>query len=165
MIPLDQYPHIPYWFTYRQAIAEMEMSVIECAGRKSLPRAVLVFDEQYQLMGTLRRRDILRGLEPRFVDPSAGHHERSLFDIKVDPNLLDISSDQDTDMIRRRADEPIEPSVTPIETTVDFEDPLVKVISVMLLQDLNLVPVMKDDQVVGVVRSVDVFHTLADQLL
>ena len=33
--------------------------------------AVLVFDEKYNLMGTLTLKDILRGLEPRFLKPSA----------------------------------------------------------------------------------------------
>ena len=31
------------------------------------PRAVLVFDEKYQLMGILTLRDIIKGLEPRFL--------------------------------------------------------------------------------------------------
>ena len=67
MIPLDKYPHLPYWFTLRQAIAEMEKSELEIQGRKSLPRLVLVFDETYKLLGMVRRRDLLRGLEPDFL--------------------------------------------------------------------------------------------------
>jgi len=61
MIPLDEYPHIPYWFSLRQTIAELENAELDIEGKKSLPRWVLVFDEKYQLMGTVRRRDILRG--------------------------------------------------------------------------------------------------------
>ena len=67
MIPLDEYPHLPYWFTLRQATVELEKSEVEIHGRKSLPRAVLIFDEKYQLMGMARRRDIMRGLEPEFL--------------------------------------------------------------------------------------------------
>ena len=54
MIPLDEYPHLPYWFTLRQATVELEKSEVEIDGRKSLPRAVLIFDEKYQLMGMAR---------------------------------------------------------------------------------------------------------------
>ena len=71
MIPLEHYPHIPYWFTLRQAMAEMESSQLEFEGRKSLPRGLLVFDERYQLLGMVRRRDILWGLEPDFLAPLA----------------------------------------------------------------------------------------------
>ena len=67
MIPLEKYPHIPHWFTIRQAVAEMKKSVLEIGGQKSLPRSLLVFDEKYHLLGTVRRRDILRGLEPKFL--------------------------------------------------------------------------------------------------
>ena len=31
------------------------------------PLAILVFDEKYNLLGTLTLKDILRGLEPRFM--------------------------------------------------------------------------------------------------
>ena len=57
MIPLDKYPHIPYWFTMRQTIAELENSELDINGRKSLPRVVLVFDEKYQLMAKPRFGD------------------------------------------------------------------------------------------------------------
>ena len=67
MIPLDKYPHVSRTSTIRETIAIMETSQLESGGRKSLPRTVLVFDEAGQLVGTVRRRDILRGLEPGFL--------------------------------------------------------------------------------------------------
>ena len=78
MIPLEEYPHIPYWFTLRQAMAIVREAAIKFEGAFE-PRAVLVFDEKYQLMGILTLRDIIKGLEPRFL------HETNL--IKADPSL------------------------------------------------------------------------------
>ena len=66
MIPLEDYPHIPYWFTLRQAMAIVREAAIKFEGSFE-PRAVLVFDEKYQLMGMLTLRDIIKGLEPRFM--------------------------------------------------------------------------------------------------
>ncbi len=60
MIPLEDYPHIPYWFTLRQAMAIVREAAIKFEGSFE-PRAVLVFDEKYQLMGMLTLRDIMRG--------------------------------------------------------------------------------------------------------
>src|SRR5665811_1300552 len=79
MIPLEDYPHIPYWFTLRQAMAIVRETAIKYEGQFE-PRAVLVFDEKYQLMGMLTLRDIIKGLEPRFM------HETAL--VKADPNLV-----------------------------------------------------------------------------
>ena len=70
MIPLEDYPHIPYWFTLRQAMAIVREAAIKFEGTFE-PRAVLVFDEKYQLMGILTLRDIIQGLEPRFMQETA----------------------------------------------------------------------------------------------
>lgn len=165
MVPLDQYPHTPYWFTLRQAIAELEKSVLEVHGRQSLPRALLVFDEKYRLMGVAGRRDILRGLEPRFLGKQKRHHERVLFDVDVDPNLADLSFGREVEVLREQAGKQISEVMIPIETTVDYSDSLTKVIAAMLNHDLTMVPVLKEGKVVGVVRTVDVFHEVADILL
>ena len=66
MIPLEDYPHIPYWFTLRQAMAIVREAAVKFEGSFE-PRAVLVFDEKYQLMGILTLRDIITGLEPKFL--------------------------------------------------------------------------------------------------
>ncbi len=165
MIPLEDYPHIPYWFTLRQAIAAIEKSEISFRGKKSLPRALLVFDEKYQLTGIVRRRDILGGLEPSFLakKPTAG--ERKLFDVDVDPDLAELSFAKDIESIKERAEVHISEVMAPIIGTVNHGDHLSKIIYVMLSKDIHLLPVTKNGKVVGVVRSVDVFNEVADLLL
>jgi CBS-domain-containing membrane protein len=165
LIPIDQYPHIPYWFTLRQAMMLIETSELERDGRKSLPRVVLVFDEKYQLMGMVRRRDILRGLEPDFLSQKPISYRRKLFDVKVDPNLSEISFDKIIFGVRERAERPVSEVMIPIEATVDYEDHIVKVIYEMNQHDLSILPVLRDNKVVGVVRTVDVFHEIAKSVL
>jgi predicted transcriptional regulator len=165
MIPLDQYPHIPYWFTLRQAMIAMETAELEREGRKSLPRVVLVFDEKYQLMGMVGRRDILRGLEPDFLLEKPVKHRMQLFDVKVDPNLSEISFDKIIAGVRDRAERPVSEVMVPIAATVNYEDHIVKVIYEMNIHNLSLLPVLKDNKVVGVVRTVDVFHEIAKSVL
>jgi len=165
MIPLDEYPHLPYWFTLRQATVELEKSEVVIEGRKSLPRAVLIFDEKYQLMGMARRRDIMRGLEPEFLLGRPIESRKTLFDVKVDPNLSELSYDKLLQGMRRQAERPISDVMRPIATTVDFEDHLVKVIYEMVDRGMSILPVLKEGKVVGVVRSVDAFREVAEILL
>jgi len=165
MIPLEQYPHIPHWFTIRQAIVELEKSELEVGGRRSLPRALLVFDEKYQLLGIVRRRDILRGLEPKFLRTMPLHHRKKLFDVEANEDLLALSSGKFGDALEQQADQPISDVMQPVAATVDFDDPLVNVVFKMISRDLNLIPVLKGDALVGVVRSVDVFHEVANLLI
>jgi len=165
MIPLDEYPHIPYWFTLRQTLAELENSVLEVQGRTSLPRCVLVFDEKYQLMGVARRRDILRGLEPEFLTTKSLEVRKRMFDIKVDPNLSELSYEKLLEDIRKQAQRPVSEVMQPIVASVDHDDHMIKVIYEMVDNNLSLVPVMKDNRVVGVIRSVDLIHEVARFLL
>ena len=165
MIPLDEYPHIPYWFSLRQTIAELEIAEITTHGRTSLPRAVLVFDEKYQLMGTARRRDILRGLEPDFLLRRPMEDRKNLFNVKVDPNLSELSYDRLLEGIRKQAERPVGDVMQPIVTTVDYEDHMLKVIYEMVDKNLSLVPVLQEGKVVGVVRTVGLMSEIAKILL
>jgi CBS domain-containing protein len=165
MVPLDKYPHIPYWFTLRQAMAEMEKTQIDHRGRKSLPRRVLVFDEEYKLLGIVRRRDILRGLEPQFLTPTTTKHPKRLFDVEVDPNLFMLSFDHVVKIIRERAERPISEVMSPIHVTVDVNDNVMKVVNDLVSHNVSVLPVLDKGKVVGVVRTVDVFHRICDIIL
>jgi len=165
MIPLERYPHIPYWFTLRQAVAELEKSTIEHQGRKSLPRALLVFDEKYQLLGIVRRRDLLKGLEPKFLRTMPMPHRKKLFDVEVDPNLVEFSSGKIGKAINEQAEMHVSEVMQPISTALEHTDHLAKIVYKFINRDQNLMPVMKDGKVVGVVRSVDAFHEIAKLVL
>jgi predicted transcriptional regulator len=164
MIPLDQYPHVLYTYTLQQAIEVIENSELNVGGRKSLPRSVLIFDENYQLMGMIRRRDILRGLEPEFLLDKPLEYRKKLFDVKVDPNLSELSYDKIIKGARENAKLPVSRFMKPIEVTVDYEDHIFKAIYEMNSRRLDLLPVMRNNEVIGVIRTVDVFHEVAKLL-
>jgi CBS-domain-containing membrane protein len=161
MIPMDEYPHVPYWFSLRQTMAVMEKSEFEINGKKSLPRFVLVFDEEYQLMGIARRRDILRGLEPEFLAEKPLQYRKKLFDIKVDPNLSELSFDKLLKGVRERAERPVSEVMRPIQATVNFDDHIIKVIYELVSTNISLVPVIKENKIIGVVRSVELFNEIS----
>jgi CBS domain-containing protein len=165
MIPLEKYPHVSITTPIRDIIALMEKSQIEVEGRKSLPRVVLVFDELNQLAGLVRRRDILRALEPSYLSSKPMDYRKKLFDVKVDPNLVEMSYERITEGLEKRAQRPVGDVMLPIVATVDYEDHIVKVIYEMVDNNTSLLPVLKQGKVVGIVRSVDVLHEVALTLL
>jgi predicted transcriptional regulator len=165
MIPLEKYPHVSINATLREVIAVMEGAQLDVGGRKSLPRIVLVFDEASQLVGQVRRRDILRGLEPGFLSSKPMNYRKKLFDVKTDPNLAEMSFDHLLDGIRKRAGRPVSDVMLHLVETVDYDDHIVKVIYELVDNNLSLLPVLKEGKVVGVVRSVDVLHEVAQLLL
>jgi predicted transcriptional regulator len=161
MIPVEQYPSVRDNATLREAIATIEEAQLEVELRKSLPRVLLVFDEINVLVGTVRRRDIMRGLEPKYLLSKPLEYKKKLFDIDVDPNLAELSYDRVVRGIREQANRPVSDVMLPIATVLDAEDHVMKAVQAMVALDVNLIPVLQEGKLVGVVRSVDVFRDLA----
>ncbi len=159
MIPIGDYPTVPHWCTLRQATHEMlERFVPDQRGRMSLPRIIFVFDKNNRLLGQIRRRDILRGLEPGYLISHETDHPKSLFEIHPDPNLSDLLDAKSESTIRHQAERPVREVMQPLEASVETSDLLVTVMNVMAEHNQSIIPVMKGEQVVGVVRSIDVLY-------
>jgi CBS domain-containing protein len=156
MIPLEDYPHIPYWFTLRQAMAIVREAAIKFEGSFE-PRAVLVFDEKYQLMGLLTLRDIIKGLEPRFM------HETAL--VKADPNLTVLMGDLFGPGMREASQKPVSEVMSPIKVTIQGNDLLAKAIFMMIQANVGMMPVVQDGKVAGMVRLSDLFKVISDMVL
>jgi predicted transcriptional regulator len=161
MIPLKDYPHIYENQTLRQATREIRSSQIDVGERKSLPRMVLVFNRNDELVGGVRRRDILRGLEPTFGVSRALSKQKSLVGIEMDPNLLEMAYDRFANGIVQRGEIPVHDIMLPLDMRIDIDDHIVKAIYEMVESDLSMLPVMDKGRVAGVVRSVDVFQEIA----
>jgi CBS domain-containing protein len=156
MIPLEDYPHIPYWFSLRQAMAIIREATIKFETSFE-PRAVLVFDEKYQLMGMLTLRDIIKGLEPRFL------HETNL--IKSDPSLTLLTKDFFGPGLREASQKPVSEVMSPIKITVDAEAPIPKALFIMIRENVGMMPVMMDKKVAGMIRLSDLFKEISDIVL
>ncbi|MBW2000157.1 MAG: CBS domain-containing protein [Deltaproteobacteria bacterium] len=161
MVPLEEYPCIPETLTLRDGITEMAVQILR-KGQLSLPRVALVFDDGFSdLLGLLRRRDIMRGLEPSFLVGGSLEYRRKLFNVEIDPNLAELSYDKIVAGIRKRASRLVREFMIPIKATINYDDHIMKAIHEMVDQNTSLLPVLKDNSVVGVVRSVDLLGELA----
>jgi CBS-domain-containing membrane protein len=166
MIPLDEYPHLPHWFTLRQALADIEGAQYEVgAGQVASPRSALIFDEAYRLLGQIRRRDILRGLGPRHFSDGKLHVKYQDLSMKPDPDLWQLSYDETVETLREQSEQKVSELMQPIVITLEFDDPLMKAVSAFVEHDLALIPVLRDGKVAGVVNTVCVCHELAKLIL
>jgi len=146
VIPLSEYPHMPYWGTLREAIAQLNVAF------ETGHHAVLVFDEAYKLVGMLLEKDILAGLEPRFAE----HYEEGV------PILWDQLLKSG---VEKQLDRPIKEFMSDAEATVDVDDNILKASHMMVDHDAYLLPVMEEDRLIGVVRMGDIFHQMTNAIL
>ena len=161
MVPVDEYPCIPDTLTIGDAVIEMTVQ-IRRQERLSLPRVALVFDEEFSdLRGMLRRRDIMRGLGPRFLMSGALDYRQKLFDVDIDPNLSEMAYEKMIAGLRKRSKRLVSEFMVPIPATVGHADHIMKAICEMVDRNTSLLPVLDDGQVIGVVRSVDVLSEIA----
>ncbi len=156
MIPLEDYPHIPYWFTLRQAMAIVREAAVKFESSFE-PRSVLVFDEKYQLMGILTLRDIIKGLEPRFL-------KESLL-VKMDPSLTVLLGDLFGPNVKQESQKPVSDVMTPIKVMANADDPIAKAVYLMIKENVGMMPVMRDNKVAGMIRLSDLFNEISKLVL
>ena len=161
MTGIFEYPHVPYWFTIGQAIRIVKVSFLS-SKKYPDPMAILVFDEKYNLMGTLTLKDILKGLEPQFLKPSARAHvaeeDESALSLIWDTLFSKGSKDL--------TEKPVSEIMTPAKYFVEPTDHITKAAYLMLHHDLILMPVLENKKkFVGLVRMIEVFDEISNAVL
>lgn len=165
MIPLDSYPHIDEATTLEGAIAIITGAQIERQGKLSLPRVVLVIDEDGRLVGLLRRRDIMRGLLPEFLVKGEKHAESHYdFDMGTDLQLADLFKDESHKILTKEAEASVKSVMQPFDDTIDADADLIELIRKMVLSEFHFLPVTEGENVVGVVRTVEILNELHELL-
>ena len=146
IIPLTDYPHMPHWSTLEEAIVLLNFSY------ETGHHTVLVFDEFYRLMGVLHQREILRGIQPKFVEISPEG---------VPIQWEDLMASGGPKQLKK----PIKDFMTPFNIVVDVEDPILRVAHLMLKHNVGLLPVAESEKVIGIVRMHDIFHEITGFIL
>jgi CBS-domain-containing membrane protein len=159
MLPLETFPYIPYWFTLRQALAKLEDAVASGESAKNSPWIILVFNAQSEFLGIVQRQDILHGLRPDMHGKIRGIFS-DYSTAPADPNLsrLSFSPEKAIQELKSQIERQIIEFMTPVKVTVDYHDPLLLAIYLMIDHGLTFVPVMKSDQIVGVVYIEDALN-------
>ncbi len=146
LIPLSEYPHMPYWGTLREAIAQLNLAY------ETGHHTVLVFDEAYKLVGILSQKDILKGLVPKFAE----HYGQGVPVFWDD--LLASGSE-------RRLALPIQEFMSRVKATGDTEDSVLKAVHLLLQENTYLLPVIEGGKLAGVVRMGDLFQEITNAVL
>ncbi|MFC2130942.1 HPP family protein [Bacteroidota bacterium] len=164
MIPLERYPHIKFYKSIKDAISSFFHTELKINGKISLTRALLVFDDDNKMVGMVRRRDIMRGFHPKGFFGHEAHHPKMIFEIKDDPNLLEIGFERLKRNIIKSADRPVSEVMIRVTHSVNYDDHMIKIIYEMTDQQYSLLPVLNNGKVVGVIRTVEVMDEIRKQL-
>ena len=164
MIPIDQYPHINFRATIKDAILLFHTTKLENHGKCSLTRALLVFDDNRNLIGMVRRRDIMRGFQPKCFYGHCTTSQQIPYELEDDTNLLELSFERMRNVIIQKAECTVGEVMIKVTHTVNYNDHLIKIIYEMSDQQYSILPVLKNGAVVGVIRTIEVMNGIRDIL-
>jgi len=159
LTPLTEYPHIRSNATLRDAFAALRKYQ---ADAHHSSRHVLVLDEAGSLVGQLGMHDMLRGLLPDFLKEH-GHFEGGA---QPDyPSLAMIWQDTCETQCQETADKPVLPFMGTVKYKVKQDDPLTLAAYFMAISRASILPVTEGNNVIGVVRLLDVFNAASRVVL
>jgi len=117
-------------------------------------QSLLVVDEEGRLEGLIAMLDILTGIEPPFMR-EAEHLAALTWDGMFD------------DLVTQAENRTVAEAMVPVGQleVVEPDDRLMTVVELMVRKQQLRLPVVEDDELVGIVRLYDVFHEVARTML
>ncbi len=167
MVPMKMYPHLPDSVTIADALVIMKMKrwLSETPdGRVTAPHVPLVFNADLRFVGIVRRRHILRALQPGFLTPRKIKHMPAFFDVAVDSDISEFNIDHLAKDMRERAQKKIKDIMEPLTTTINHDAHLMKAINQIVEADTRFLPVVKEGKIIGMLRSDDVLREVESLL-
>lgn len=166
MVPLGSFPHVDASCSLRQALHSFNTQHITMHGETTLPRILLVFEEEGPgtLLGMIRRRDVLKGLSPRWFFKSEARHPEAVFDIEPDANISDVLADKVVSRFRDRMERSITEYIQPISGVVEAQDTLIRIFVMLVDRGHHMLPVTDQGNVIGVVRDIEVMWAIHEIL-
>ncbi|MCS7163969.1 MAG: CBS domain-containing protein [Thermodesulfovibrio sp.] len=159
MLELFEYPHIPYWFSIEQVIKVIKASFFQ-SQKHTDPLVVLVFDEKYNLLGTVTPKDVLRGIL------SSNNNSAVISDFslgqKTEIDWESLFNDSSKGFLQK----PVSEVMVPAKHFVDPSDSIFKAAYLMINFDLPVLPVIEDKKkLLGVVRIFEIFEIISDEMI
>lgn len=150
MIDIFEYPHVPYWFTLDQVIKILKVFITQ--KESPIPFIVLIFDEQSNLKGLVGLEEIFRGLEMGLVENLE----------KLDEETVNILF---TEKIKDLANKQVHEIMIPVKEFISTEDIISKAAYLIIHHKLQVLPVLENKKLVGIIRLKEIFNIIADQLV
>lgn len=157
-IPLADYPHVGATATLREVYATLRKNYDSAEQFRS----VLMIDEGGHLLGMLGLRDLLHALLPDYLRNAPARFQGAGEDIAA---LALLWQEDCAEHCRSAGTIPARAHLTPITVTLAPHDPFSKAVFLFATQAVNILPVVENGRVSGVLRLVDVLAEVSRVML
>ena len=166
IVPLEEYATVGKDATLYDAVIALEKTQENFDKNRYLHRAILVLDEDGNVLGKVSQLDALRVLEPKYLDMGDMRHlSRTGFSANFIKSLMEkyaLCEISFNEMCRRAANLKVTDFMSnPTETEyIEADAPLCEAIHMLVMGCHQSLLVTRDDKVVGILRLTDVFHKI-----
>jgi CBS domain-containing protein len=171
MVPLSEYATVSKDATLNEAVAALKKSQENFDQAKYRHRAILIFDENNNVIGKVNFQAILRALEPKYEemlsDRGPSHMGFTRKYQKAIIESLKLWQDPLDQLCKKAAQIKIETfMITPKKSEmIEPDAPLGDAIHQLVLGHHQSLLVTHDNKVVGVLRLTDAFQVVSDAVL
>jgi CBS domain-containing protein len=167
MLPVGRYPSIHEEISIREAIVALTASSVRLEdGHLIRPRYLLVLDRADELVGIVSRRDLLKGLSPQYRGAEQAEQAiRQLVPYGDAPYELIKWTSLFTPGAAAASQEPVRSVMDRVRGFVRPNDPLSTVVTTMIREGVDLVPVLQGRRVAGVVLMTNIFDMVAEYIM
>ncbi len=155
IVPIDKYPQVTESQTLGDAVQTLMAATCGDNGRLRYS-GLLVVDDKYQLVGRLNLQTILQTYDKRLA-PAKGHQGKD----GEYPNLAILWEDSFFSKCAEKKDTPIGDFMVATKKMVKAEDSLLKALSIMLHSNEQVLPVVDNGSIIGVIRLEEIFTAIS----
>lgn len=162
-IKIDKDPNILANAPIGEAIHMMHHELEE----KNKYRTILVMDDDDHLQGYLSVFDLIRAVGSDYLQknrPDVKSHQPYAVMAQDMSALALIWQEGFSLKMHDELAKPVSEYITQTASNVSLEDPIAKCLYLMLFADGLIIPVVEVGEVVGVVRMIDLFNQIADDV-
>lgn len=160
LVPVAAFPRLRQEASLREAYSLLHEQHASGGWRF---RHMLVYGDDRTVTGILSLQDLLRALMPDYIKATLG--AREITGGGPDDSLCQLWQETLDSQCWRLAELPVSSYMTPARHTVGADDPITRAAYLMIAHHVHMLPVLEDGVVAGVVRIVDVFNRLAQDVL
>ncbi|MGQ9558261.1 MAG: CBS domain-containing protein [Desulfurispora sp.] len=159
MVNVEQYPAVTSDATFREVAAALKRSCPQ-AGGDVQTRAVLVYENNL-LTGLVSLEDLMRAIEPQYL--KGGTYRGWTVDAAwaIPVFWEGLFTERCLDAAERRVRE----IMRPVDFCVNADDPLIKAVYGMGKYQTNILPVVEEERVIGMIRSIEIFQEITSIIL
>jgi len=162
-IKIDNYPNILVNAPIGEAIHIMHHELEE----KNKYRTILVMDDNDHLQGYLSIFDLIRAVGPDYLQKNRQNvksHQPYAVMAQDMSALALIWQEGFSVKMHDELAKPVYEYMTHMESGVSLNDPIAKGLYLMLFGDVLILPVIENEELVGVIRMIDLFNHIADDV-